>query len=410
VPYYRQLLDDHGVRPEDVQSLDDLRHLPMLSKDTVREHLYLDLLSDNHDKKAILRVTTSGSTGEPFTCFVDRRQLEMRWASTLRGQEWTGYRFGDRHVRLWHQTLGLSWSQVLRERVDAWLSRRLFIPAFDMSDRTLAGVVRRIRAYRPALMDGYAESFALLTRYLAASGGDAPRPGALMSSAQGLPASTRDAAERAFGCRVFDKYGSREFSGIAYECDAHQGLHICAESFIVELVKDGRPALPGEVGEVVITDLNNRCMPFIRYRIGDLAVAVDNTRSCPCGRGLPRLDRIEGRVQSIVVGGNGRYVPGTFFAHLFKDYAHLVRHYRIEQHRRGAIDLLIVRGSRFTQDGFDTALRELRSCLGHTTAIAVQFVDAIPLERTGKRQPVVSYVPVDFQHADTSTTMDAGQP
>lgn len=399
VPYYRRLFDEHAIRPEDIRTLDDLRRIPMLSKESVREHLY-DLLSDNHDKKQILKVTTSGSTGEPFVCFADRHQLEIRWAATVRGHEWTGYRFGDRHVRLWHQTIGMTRPQVLREKIDAWLNRRLFIPAFEMSDRTLEGILQRIRAHRPVLVDGYAESFNLLAQYLSARHVDGSGPKAIMSSAQALPDHTRKVIEDTFRCQVFDKYGSREFSGIAYECDAHEGHHVSAESYIVELIKDGRPARPGEIGEVVITDLNNFCMPFLRYRIGDLAEAMDDDVPCRCGRGLPRIGTIQGRVQSIIVGGNGHYIPGTFFAHLFKDYGHVVRQYRIVQHQPGEIDLSVVRASRFSDEIFQEVLRSLKSYLGVNTKIDVEFVDEIPLERTGKRQATVSYAQFDFQTLD----------
>src|SRR6185295_20378238 len=120
---------------------------------------------------------------------------------------------------------------------------------------------------------------------------------------------SRQIIESNFQCGVFDKYGSREFSGIAYECEAHEGHHIVAENYIVEILKDGVPAEPGELGEVVITDLNNFCMPLIRYRVGDLAVAMDNTKTCPCGRGLPRIGRIEGRTQAIIFGPNGLFMP-----------------------------------------------------------------------------------------------------
>src|SRR5258707_764531 len=126
------------------------------------------------------------------------------------------------------------------------------------------------------------------------------------SSSQTLPASSRAVMEDAFGCKVFDKYGAREFSGIAYECEAHEGHHVVAEGYIVETLRDGQPAKPGEVGEIVITDLNNYCMPFIRYRIGDLAEVLPEA-TCRCGRGAPRLGAIEGRVQSIIQGTDGRY-------------------------------------------------------------------------------------------------------
>ena len=104
-----------GITPDDIQTLDDLPKLPLLTKDDVRQHLYFDIMSDNHDKAEVLKITTSGSTGEPFVCFVDRPQLEFRWAATMRSMEWTGWRFGDRQLRLWHQTLGMSKTQVVRE-------------------------------------------------------------------------------------------------------------------------------------------------------------------------------------------------------------------------------------------------------------------------------------------------------
>ena len=177
--------------------------------------------------------------------------------------------------------------------------------------------------------------------------------------------------ENSFGCKVFDKYGSREFSGIAYECEAHQGHHVVAESYVVEILKDGRPAKPGEMGEVVVTDLNNYCMPLIRYRLGDVAVAVDPKASCACGRGLPLIGKIEGRVQALIFGKSGRYMPGTFFAHLFKDYEYLIRQYFVEQVVHGEIILKIVKGPRFSEDEFQTVLSLLREHLGDNTIISV---------------------------------------
>src|SRR6516225_5053080 len=233
----------------------------------------------------MLKITTSGSTGEPFVCYADKYQLEMRWAATLRAMEWTGYRFGDRQARLWHQTIGMSLGQIIRERIDAVFSRRIFIPAYEMSDNNLPRSMEKLRKFRPVLIDGYPELFNFLAHYIKQHGLQGVRPKGIISSAQTLPDQSRQVIEEAFQCRVFDKYGSREFSGIAYESQGHDGHLVVAENYIVEILKEGRPAKPGELGEVVITDLNNRCMPLIRYRVGDLAVAIDNTVPSPCGRG-----------------------------------------------------------------------------------------------------------------------------
>ncbi len=397
VAFYRERMDALGLKPSDIQTVADLAKLPLLTKDDVRENLYFDLMSDNHNKRKILKVNTSGSTGEPFTTYADTHQLEMRWAATLRSMEWTGYRFGDRQARLWHQTLGMSWDQRVRERIDAWFNRRMFIPAYSMKEDQLDAIVERLRAHKPRLIDGYAESFNMLAEYVKQNQLEGFDVAGIVSSAQVLPENSRSLIETGFGTRVFDKYGAREFSGIAYECEMHEGHHIVAESYFVEILCEGRPAKPGELGEVVITDLSNLCVPLIRYRIGDLAVAMDDTVPCRCGRGLPRIGRIEGRVQAIIRAEDGTLLPGTFFAHFFKEYAHVVRQYQVVQERPGAVALRIIKGRRFTDEGFGELMTELRKYVGRGTEIDVQFVEDIPLVRTGKHQGSISLLKIDFQ-------------
>jgi phenylacetate-CoA ligase len=247
-------------------------------------------------------------------------------------------------------------------------------------------------------VDGYAESLNFLAEYVRAGKSPGFSPRSVMSSAQTLPESSRAAIEKAFNTRVYDKYGSREFSGIAYQCEAGSDHHVMDESYLVEILVDGRPARPGETGEVVITDLNNFSVPFIRYRIGDLATAVPDD-SCPCGRGLSRIGSIEGRTQAIVHCGDGTWLPGTFFAHYFKDYDHAVRFFQIGQDRPGAFTLRVVKGSQYSDETFDEMMDGLRQHTGDETAIDVEFVDEIPMGTTGKRSPVVSTVDLDFQRA-----------
>ncbi len=403
VPFYRESMRRNKLRPEDVRGQDDLHKLDFLTKDDVREHLYFDMLSENHDKDTVLKITTSGSTGEPFVCYADRSQLEFRWAATLRAQEWTGYQFGDRTVRLWHQTLGMSPTQARQEMLDAWLSRRKFVPVFEMSEHKLDEMVREIADWQPVLMDGYAEALDFLAQYLKSRGRVDVRPKALMSSAQTLPAPSRRLIEEAFGCKVFDKYGAREFSGIAYECDAHSGHHVVGEGYIVEILRNGEPAPPGEVGEVVITDLNNYCLPFIRYRIGDLAVATDPSRSCACGRGLPLIGDIEGRVQSIIQGTDGRYLPGTFFAHYLKEFDHAIQRFQVVQEQPHAMSFRVVKGGRYSDDVLEEILATFRQYLGEEMQIDVEFVENVELIPTGKRLASVSKLGVDFQSGAPKT-------
>ena len=171
-----------------------------------------------------------------------------------------------------------------------------------------------------------------------------------------------------------------------------------SEGYIVEILRDGRPAAPGETGEVVITDLNNYCMPFIRYRIGDLAEAVDNSQPCSCGRGLPRIGNIDGRVQSIIQGVDGRYLPGTFFAHYLKEFDFAFKLYQVVQEEHDAMTFKVVKGSRYSDDVLDEVLATFRHYLGDDMRIDVEFVEDMEMIRTGKRLASVSRLPVDFQN------------
>lgn len=397
VPYYRVRMQERSLRPEDIRGQEDLHKLPLLTKADVRKHLHFDIMQEGVRHTDILKISTSGSTGEPFVCYADRSQLEFRWAATLRSQEWTGYRFGDPTVRLWHQTIGMSQSQAFKEHLDAFFANRMFIPVFEMTGDGLEKIVRTICEKQPVLVDGYAEAFNFIAGYLETRGGLSFRPKALMSSAQTLPPKSRALIEKAFGCPVFDKYGSREFSGIAYETDAHNGHAVVAEGYIVEILVDGRPAQPGEVGEVVITDLNNYCMPFMRYRIGDLAQAIDNTTPSVCGRGLPRIGEIQGRVQSIIQGTDGHFVPGTFFAHALKEFDYAISRFQVVQEEIGAITFRVVKAARYSDETLDQIKALIRQYLGDGLRIDVVFEESIEMVRTGKHLASVSKLPIDFQ-------------
>jgi phenylacetate-CoA ligase len=173
------------------------------------------------------------------------------------------------------------------------------------------------------------------------------------------------------------------------------------ESYIVEILADGKPAKPGEMGEIVITDLNNYSVPLIRYRIGDLAVAVDNNLKCACGRGLSRIGEIQGRTQALVYCTNGRWLPGTFFAHFFKDFDNIVLFFQVIQEDKLGFTLKIVKGGHWNKQSWETLIRNLREYIADTP-VQVDFVDSIPLLKTGKRTPVVSHLKIDFQKINQS--------
>jgi len=394
VPYYKSVFDKFSLDPRLVEKLEDLEKVPLLSKVDVRQNIHFRMFSDIHRKRDMHRIKTSGSTGEPFVCYADKFQLEMRFATTLRAYEMAGWRFGDKQLRLWHQTIGMSRSQVFREKIDSIFMRRKFVPAYELSANKIEELIKDIERTKPVIIDGYAESLNFISTFSARTARWSPK--AIISSAQELTEKTRASIEETFHSKVHDKYGSREFSGIAYECRIGNSYHVQDESYIVEILVDGRKANPGEVGEIVITDLNNYSTPMIRYRIGDLALAVEQA-NCQCGRSHSQIGKIYGRTQALVYCTNGVWLPGTFFAHFFKEFDFAIQHFQIFQEDEQGFTLRIVPSDQFSAEIESSILNQLKSFIGANTLVKMRLVENIPLLITGKRTPVISNLRSDFQ-------------
>jgi phenylacetate-CoA ligase len=199
-----------------------------------------------------------------------------------------------------------------------------------------------LRRWRPAVLVAYTQAAVDLAKFIVERGlrdwDDLP----VLCCAERLFPVDRAVLKRAFGDGIFETYGCREVMLIGSECHAHDGLHLSAENLVVEVVVRSatgeRPALPGEVGEVVITDLHNLGMPFIRYVNGDLAVQGP-ALACACGRTLPRLGSVEGRSTETLRDAAGRRVGGLVFNLIMVPLADRVRQFQVVQHVDGSITL-----------------------------------------------------------------------
>jgi phenylacetate-CoA ligase len=224
----------------------------------------------------------------------------------------------------------------------------------------------------------------LFARFLRERGLAVHRPHSIVTSAEMLEADDRRLLEEVFGCPVFDRYGCREVSVIASECRAHAGLHVNAECLYVEVENpDGSRAAPGETGAILVTDLLNRAMPLIRYRIGDLGALAEG--DCPCGRGLPRLAALHGRSTDFLVGSDGRLVSGVFLATYVVAHRPSLGQVQIRQDRTGAVLYRVRPGSDFdaTAD-FAYLGAATRQHLGERAEAEFELVDALPAEPSGK--------------------------
>jgi phenylacetate-CoA ligase len=271
--------------------------------------------------------------------------------------------------------------------------REYYVDSTVRSEERLAHAVEVIRRKRPSTIVCYTQGGVELARYVVATGARTWDTIPVLCGAEPLLPGDREVLDQAFG-PAFETYGNREVMLIASECEAHRGLHVQAENLVVELVvrDEGtgsvRPAAPGELGEVVVTDLHNLAMPFIRYVTGDLATAGDDA-ACPCGRGLPRIASVEGRSSDVLEDGDGRKVGGIALMTLFVDLAPAVRQYQVVQRHDRSLVVRVVPTA-----GFDETARQRihRHCEHYLPGVPVTIdvVDGIEPAPAGKRRFIVT--------------------
>lgn len=391
-PHYRRAFSERGLVPSDIRTIDDLPKLPLLARQEARD-CFEDRMSSAEPLPRI-RKMTSGTSGQPLSFAYDVGSEYWRQATKLRGYGWAGYRPGDRSLHFWGSIPAVQrppLQKMVKAALDHLIRREHYIDCSDHSEEALSSVIRQLRELRPKVIICYAQAGAALARHVVETKSRDWDSVTVISAAERLFPSDRDVMTEAFGSSIFETYGSREVMLIAAECDAHQGLHVSMENLVVEIiVREGnteRPALPGELGEVVVTDLHNYGAPFIRYVNGDLARGSPPGR-CPCGRELSRLQGIDGRQTDTLRDGQGRPVGGMFFIVVFSVLADKVRGFQVVQRKDRSIDLNLVPGALF-----DDSLLQIvrRNCEKAIPGIDVRMhvVPEIPAGPGGKSRVVV---------------------
>jgi len=400
VPYYRKLFIRHGLTPHDIQSVADLSAIPITSKKDLQSLPVGEVVTRDVDPKRLLTHRTSGSSGEPFTIrrtwFEDRllhqfRRRAMRdfgSRSTDRGANVVlvrpGHPSGNRlPLRILqaldsiHQSLGL----YRRVRINCLLPPR--------------DIVYALRDFRPDVLSGFPGVLARLAPIISDDDRLVIRPRLIVVGAEVLTPLMRRRIAEAFSALVFDCYGSHEFNLLAWECKDAGGFHVCDDSVIVEVLKDGRPVGAGERGEVIGTNLHSFAMPFIRYRLGDIVTRGSET--CRCGQPFSTIRNIQGRMLDYFPLPDGRLLhPYEIVLLLIGDADSWVKQYQLTQEQEDRVVLRVV-------PSHTPSLRQLAvleesgaALLGDRVKFQVVLVPEIQLEPNGKFRVSRSLVKSDY--------------
>jgi phenylacetate-CoA ligase len=387
VPYYREIMREGEISPASIVRERSLARLPLLSRSTISQQSDR-LRATNMPSTRFLPNGTGGSTGEPLRFFDDRDGVGWGDAAVFRSHRWYGVDVGERSCYLWGSNFDLSRFKGLTGRIRSRALNLLMLPAWELSQEKVSEFCIRVRDFRPRLLLGYAGALHDWARLLGNTRDRIPGLSAVIVSAETLYDEWRTVIEECFKVPVYNRYGGRDISFVAQECPVRQGLHINAENVLVEILVDGQAAAPGELGEIVITRLDNFAMPFFRYRSGDLGIMA--SYPCECGRSLPLLQKVEGRVQDAIVTANGRIISGLFFAHMMKDCPD-VKEFQVHQLAMDRLMIAIVLHPTKTFSSKQRIDRIVRQYMGHVE-ILFEIRESIPVSRSGKRRITISHL------------------
>jgi phenylacetate-CoA ligase len=384
--YWRRLIDGTGV-PAGEFSWRNFGNLPLLTKELIRMHT-----EDMRIPTAGTYVNYSGgSTGEPIRFLQDRRYKVHMSVATEMCNGMAGAFPGARVAKLWGAPQDRRQIEGFGGRLRLWALNQRYYDTFDMGRKQMEKYHADLEEFRPDLIQAYASSADLLAAFLESRGIRPSYPRrAIISAAERLRPEARARIERVFRVPVFNRYGSREVSAIAAECEEHDGLHIHMPGYIVETVDPASGApVREQPGEIVITVLNNFAMPFIRYRIGDIGILT--SRPCKCGRQTDRLLDVLGRTSDNFVMPDGRVIHGEYFTHIFYGQQNVAQ-FQFEQESLRSFVLRVVPAAGFQPGCREEFEREIRSVIGGEARFRIEVCKEIPRTPTGKYRFTLSRV------------------
>ena len=376
-PYYQKKYADYlADNPHPLQ----IDKLPILHKDEVVQHKDA-MLARDADRHTLSIGNTGGSTGKPVSFYYDQHKHELMRAGMIRSYMWSGWKPGQKILNFWGARQDIAQGSSLGQKYQDFIAAEKTIAAYGYTEAQLNEWARSIRAYRPVLLQGYASILAELARYIIDSKMQMPKSLlGVYSTAEVLNDWQRQLMEQAFGCKVFNQYGSREIPNIACEC-SHGNQHVFSDMVYLE-----SQSINGE-DRLVITSLTNRLMPFIRYDIGDSGKLKEG--DCACGSPFPLMEMGMCRSNDLLRSRSGKTIHPSYFNRLLYGQTG-IRQYQYIQHALDKITLNIVSPAPLGAETVEVLKMSLRTDIDEHMVLEINYVDEIRRSISGKHRFVVS--------------------
>ena len=378
--FYKKRFIDAGLTEQSLKSPDDLAKLPLLTKKDIRANIK-DMISSGFVKKDLLHFKTGGSTGKALDIYMTEECSELRNACARRHDRWTGWEPGD--------PIGAAWGnpklpESIKEKLkNALVQPYIYLDTMAVTEKSVQAFATAWQKIKPTLLFGHAHSLFILGQYVEKTGIENIRPTGILSTSMMLLPHERIHIEKVFQCKVTDRYGCEEVSLIGCECEKHKGMHLNIEHLFIEFIKDdGCHAESGEEGNIIITDLMNKAMPFIRYKVEDVGVPLN--KECPCGRGLPLMDKVTGRVADFLIKSDGTKIAGISLIENSLTRIPGIDQMQIIQNELNSLLLKVVPGKGFNKIWQKELKTYFENCFDQKINITIKKTDNIKPEKSGK--------------------------
>jgi len=392
VPYYGELLSD--LSPSDIERDPHgaLQRLPLLTKVLIRAN-FNRLQSNDNSQRNCKTNTSGGSTGEPVQLIQDDEYRDascaLGWLSLCQ----LGCAVGQPHVRLWGSERDLeTGTKSPKSRFFNWLTNTTWMNSFAMSPQRMRGFIEVLNRTRPRLVVAYAQSIYELARFAEREKIPVVSQRAVLTSAGTLYPFMREKISQVFRCEVYNLYGSREVSDIAWELPGVKGLWAPPWANFIEILDENGLAVPaGTEGNIVVTCLTNYAMPLIRYWIGDRGALLPDSET-PAG--VQMLSHVSGRTVDTFRRSDQTLVDGEYFTHLLYFRPWVWKFQVVQKSYTQILYRLVSTNGKPPAEELEEIAARSRLAMGNKCEVEFEFCDELPALRSGKFRYTISQVGV----------------
>lgn len=384
VSYYRKLFDGLNIKPNDIKTIDDLKNLPILTKEIIKDN-HEDFIAENYKKKKLIKYPTGGSTGSPLILYTTNQEIQYNFGLyEARVKELFGVKTGDKLATfLGRHIISNEVSPPPFWRKNYFLNQTLY-SIYHMSNKNLPLYIKSLRELSPKVIIGYVTPIYSLAKYMILNNIEPIKVGAIMTSSETLHDWQREYIEKAFQCKVCNSYSQAE--GVAFISECPEGnLHVQPEFGVCEFI-----SIEGSnLHEIVGTTLFNYAMPLIRYKTNDVVELNENIK-CKCGQPFyPIVKKIIGRTDSVIVKKDGRVVNSASLSLIFKNFKK-IKECQIIQKDYKTLDVDLVLEDVFDDKEKEKFIGDLKEKVGQEFQINISYVNEIPKTIAGKHRLIIN--------------------